>query len=605
VPRARQRRELQAKATIGTDGEMDKTTAAVTSEVRDGMQIDWDVPITMDDGTVLRADLFRPCDDKPHPCILTYGAFGKGLAFQEGNKSAWERMITAFPEVAEGSTCKYQVWELVDPEKWVPDGYACLRIDGRGAGRSPGYLDPWSTRETRDIYECIEWAAVQPWCTGKVGMNGISYFASNQWQVAELKPPHLAAICVWEGAADLYREFFRHGGIYSGFMDNLFPRAFHRAQHGLGERGLRSRVTGELVSGPETLTDEQLKANRRDIEAFILEHKFDDEACRERTPDFSKIDIPVLSAANWGGQGLHPRGNFEGFLGVASKQKWLEAHGDAHWTHFYTNYGVNLQKRFLGHFLKGEQNGWDQQPRVQLQVRHPGEKFVQRHESEWPIARTRWTRFYLDPQDMSLKRDDPGRSTTLSYDALGNGKDFFLPPTTEPMEITGPMAAKLHLSSSTSDADVFLVVRVFDPEGKEVTFIGSNDPRTPVANGWLRASHRKLDAKRTLPYRPYHTHDEAWPLQPGKPVELDVEIWPSCIVVPPGYRLCLSVRGKDYAYDGPPLMLDGVKYTLTGVGPFLHVHPKDRPAEIFGGANTLHFEPGKPCYLLLPIIPSS
>jgi putative CocE/NonD family hydrolase len=148
------------------------------------MTIDWDVPIGMADGIVLRADLFRPTDDGKHPVILSYVAFGKGLAFQEGNKSAWDRMIKAFPEVAEGSTCKYQLWEVVDPEKWLPDGYAGLRIDARGAGRSPGFLDPWSPREAQDIYECIEWAAMQPWCNGKVGMNGISYFASNQWFVA-------------------------------------------------------------------------------------------------------------------------------------------------------------------------------------------------------------------------------------------------------------------------------------------------------------------------------------------------------------------------------------------------------------------------------------
>ena len=584
---------------------MTKDSAAAKSEIRDGMKIDWDVPIPMDDGVVLRADLFRPCDDKRHPVIMSYGAFGKGTAFQEGNKSAWDRMIAAFPEVAEGSSCKYQVWELVDPEKWVPDGYACLRIDSRGAGRSPGFLDPWSPRETKDIYDCIEWAADQSWCTGKVGMNGISYFASNQWFVAQHRPPHLAAICVWEGAADWYREFARHGGIYCGFLDNLYPRAFHRAQHGLGERGLRSRMTGELVSGPETLSDAELKNNRLDIESFLLEHRFDDEACRERTPDFSKIDVPMLSAANWGGQGLHPRGNFEGFLAAASKQKWLEAHGDAHWSHFYTNYGLNLQKRFFGHFLKGENTGWDKQPRVQLQIRHPGEIFAERHESEWPLARTQWTKLYLDPASMSLGRVDPNRQAKLSYEGFGNGKNFFTEPLDEPLEITGPMAAKFFLSSSTTDADVFLVVRVFDPQGKEVTFVGSNDPRTPIANGWLRASHRKLDPKRSLPYRPYHTHDESWPLKPGEPVELDVEIWPSCIVIPRGYRLCLSVRGKDYEYDGPPLALHGLKYTLTGVGPFLHMHPQDRPKEIFGGTCTLHFAPSQPCYLLLPIIPAS
>jgi predicted acyl esterase len=570
---------------------MDETLEPFKSEARDGMRIDWDVPIPMEDGIILRADLFRPIDDGKHPVILSYGAFGKGLAFQDGNRSAWDRMTAAFPEVAEGSTCKYQVWEVVDPEKWVPDGYACLRIDARGAGRSPGYLDPWSPRET------------QPWCNGKVGMNGISYFAMNQWYVAQHRPPHLAAICVWEGAADWYREAARHGGIYCGFLDNLYPRAFHRVQHGLGERGLRSRVTGELVSGPPTLSDDELKRNRRDIERFVLEHRFDDAASRERTPDFGKITVPLLSAANWGGQGLHPRGNFEGFLAAASTQKWLEVHGDAHWSHFYTDYGLRLQKRFFGHFLKGEDNGWDAQPRVQLQVRHPGETFVERHENEWPLARTQWTKFYLDPASMHLQRDEPKLETRLPYDATGKGLDFLLPPSAEPLEITGPMAAKLFLSSSTADADVFLVVRLFDPDGKEVTFIGANDPRTPIANGWLRASHRKLDPARSLPYRPYHTHDEAWPLRPGEAVELDVEIWPSCIVVPPGYSLCLSVRGKDYENEGPPLVLAGVKYSLTGVGPFLHVHPQDRPAEVFGGTCTLHFAPGRQPYLLLPVIP--
>ncbi|MCC6775146.1 MAG: CocE/NonD family hydrolase [Hyphomicrobiales bacterium] len=567
------------------------------------MRIDWDVPIPMDDGIVLRADLFRPDDGGKYPLILSYGAFGKGLAFQDGNKSAWDRLTAAFPEVTRGSSCKYQVWELVDPEKWVPDGYACLRVDARGAGRSPGFLDPWSARETDDIYAVIEWAAVQPWCDGKVGMNGISYFAMNQWTVAARRPPHLAAICVWEGAGDWYRDVARHGGIYCGFLDNLYPRAFHRVQYGLGERGFRSRVTGELVSGPPTLSAEELASNRRDIERFVLDHRFEDEATRARTADFSKIEVPLLSAANWGGQGLHPRGNFEGFLAAGSQQKWLEVHGDAHWSHFYSDYGIGLQKRFFGHFLKNEDTGWQKEPKVRLQIRHPGETFVERHEQEWPLARTQWTKLFLNPDGMSLDLTCPQATKALVYEPLGPGLDFSLPPLDRPLEITGPGAAKLRLSSASTDADVFLVLRVFDPEGQEVTFIGANDPRTPIANGWLRASHRKLDPTRGLPYRPYHSHDEAWPLPPNVPVDLDVEIWPTSIVVPPGYRLCLSVRGKDYAYEGPPLVLEGVKYTLTGVGPFLHVHPEDRPPEVFGATCKLHFAPEQPSYVLLPVIP--
>ena len=69
-------------------------------------------------------------------------------------------------------------------------------------------------------------------------------------------------------------------------------------------------------------------------------------------------------------------------------------HGDTHFTHFYSSYGETLQKRFFGHFLKGESTGWEQQPPVSLNVRHPGEKFVLRAENEWPLARTQWTKYF-------------------------------------------------------------------------------------------------------------------------------------------------------------------------------------------------------------------
>ncbi|MFN7428885.1 MAG: CocE/NonD family hydrolase [bacterium] len=572
------------------------------SELRDGMRILWDAPIPMDDGIVLRADVFLPPGEGRYPVILSYGPYGKGLAFQDGNKAAWERLIALHPDVAEGSTNLYQTWELVDPEKWVPDGYAVVRVDGRGTGRSPGAVDPWSPRETRDFHDCIEWAGVQPWSSGKVGLNGISYYAMNAWQVACLKPPHLTAIVTWEGSSDFYREATRHGGIFSRFLTNWFPRAVHRSQHGYGERGFRSRATGELIAGPETLPDDELARNRIDFNQWILDHPFDDEAHRERSPDLSQVEVPFLTAANWGGQGLHTRGNFEAFVRAPAKQKWLEAHGGAHWESFHTTRCELRQKRFFGHFLKGEDTGWERQPRVLLQVRHP-DRFEERAEGEWPIARTQWTKYYLDPTTMAFGTGEPGVATSLAYQTGGDGLLFSTPPLEAPMEITGPVAAKLRLSSDSTDADVFLVLRVFAPDGTEVAFQGSNDPRTPVGLGWLRASHRKLDPSRSLPYRPWHVHDEVQPLVPGVPVDLDVEIWPTCIVVPAGYRLALSVRGCDYAYPGPPLSIPGVHYTLTGVGPFLHDHPEDRPPEVFGGTNVLHFEPGRQPYVLLPVIP--
>jgi predicted acyl esterase len=581
------------------------------TEIRDGMRIDWDVPIVMDDGLTLRADVYRPVSDGACPALLSYGPYGKGLAFQDGYKTAWDIMAREFPDAVRGTTNQYQNWEVADPEKWVPDGYVCVRIDSRGAGRSPGYLDHNNARENRDFYLCIEWAAAQPWSNGKIGLNGISYYAASQWRAAALQPPHLAAICVWEGWSDFYRDGARHGGIACTFRKNWQEMQVVTVQHGRGERGPKSRVTGELVCGPETISDAELAKNRSDMWANMLARRLIDDYYRERTADLAKVTVPLLSCANWGGQGLHTRGNFEGYTRAASQQKWLEVHGGSHWAPFYTDYGVGLQKRFFDHFLKGADNGWDRQPRVLLQVRHPGldrsgagiDRFVERYENEWPLARTQWTRYYLDLEARTLTQDAPSAAAKIAYDGLGEGMTFTMPPLAQPMEITGPSALKLFLSSSTSDADVFAVLRVFDPQGKEVVFQGALDPHTPIGQGWLRASHRKLDTAQSLPYRPYHTHDEIQPLTPGSPVELDIEIWPTCVVVPAGYRIALTIRGKDYEYEGEAAVLSNMKNPMRGCGPFVHDDPQDRPAEIFGGKVTLHADAQRPPYLLLPVIP--
>ena len=572
------------------------------TEIRDGMCIDWDVPVVMDDGLTLRADVYRPITEGRYPALVSYGPYGKGLAFQDGYKTAWEIMERDFPDTVKGTTNQYQNWEVADPEKWVPDGYVCVRVDSRGAGRSPGYLDHNGARENRDFHDCIEWVAAQPWCSGKVGLNGISYYASSQWRAAALQPPHLAAICVWEGWADYYRDGSRHGGIACTFRKNWQEMQVVTVQHGRGERGPRSRVTGTLVCGDQTLSDEQLKENRADMWGNVLGRPLVDEYYRERTADLSKVTVPLLSAANWGGQGLHTRGNFEAYTRASSRRKWLEVHGGSHWAPFYTDYGVALQKRFFDRFLKDEDNGWDKQPRVQLQVRHV-DKFVERHENEWPLARTRWTRYYLDLSERTLSSQSRGASDKVEYDATGNGLTFYTPQLKEAIEITGPSALKLFLSSSTADADVFAVLRVFAPDGREIVFQGALDPHTPVGQGWLRASHRKLDPQLSLPYRPYHTHDEIQPLAPGAPVELDVEIWPTCIVVPAGHRIALTIRGKDYEYDGPGATLSNMKNVMRGCGPFVHDDPTDRPAALFGGRVTLHSNGTQQPYLLLPIIP--
>ncbi|MDB5651909.1 MAG: peptidase [Hyphomicrobiales bacterium] len=564
------------------------------------MRIDWDVEVAMDDGVVLRADVFRPSGDAPCPVLLTYGPYAKGLAFQIGYPSAWTRMVQEHPDVAYGSTNRHQNWEVVDPEKWVPHGYICVRVDSRGTGRSPGFIDHFSPRETQDYYDCIEWAGMQPWCNGKVGLSGVSYYGINQWQVASRQPPHLAAMCIWEGAADWYRDMTHHGGILSTFWANWYDMQVKTVQYGLGARGPRSPVSGMLVCGDETLGDDELARNRASFGDDILAHPLDGDYHRARSPDWSRVNVPFLSAANWGGQGLHPRGNFEAFMRAASKDKWLEAHGLEHWTHFYTDYGRDLQLRFFDHFLKGEKNGWGETKRVTLQVRHV-DRFEQREENEWPLARSRWTKFYLDGDKLSLEA--PKDKAAPSFQGFGDGLTFLSVPMSRDTEITGPLSAHLRVASTTEDADLFLVFRVFSSDMREVTFMGAIDPHTPVAQGWLRASHRKIDQALTKPWWPYHAHDEVRPLTPGIPVDLDIELWPTSIVVPAGYRIALSVRGKDYEWQKTTgTRLSNFKNELLGCGPFLHNDPRDRPAAVFDGVTTLHIDAEGTNYILLPII---
>ncbi len=430
------------------------------------MRIDWDVPIAMDDGVVLRADVFRPVKIGRYPVLLTYGPYAKGLAFQDGYPSAWQRMVAQHPDVAAGSSNLYQNWEVVDPEKWVPHDYVCVRVDSRGCGCSPGFIDHFSPRETRDFYHCIEWAGVQDWSNGKVGLNGVSYYGINQWHVASLQPPHLAAMCIWEGAADWYRDMTHHGGILSTFWANWYDMQVKTVQYGAGERGRRSRVHGELVCGPRpperpAIARQPLRFRRRDPRP---------SARRRLSPGplagLVEGDDAVSLGRQLGRTGLHPRGNFEGFVRAASKEKWLEAHGIEHWTHFYTDYGRELQLRFFDHFLHGKKNGWDQAaaraaagaPYRPLRRARRERMAAQAHAVDQALsaagrrARSRGRR--KANADRSSTR---WATASLSLAAAGAARP----------RSPGRPRSKLFVSSSTRDADIFAILRVFcaRPEG--------------------------------------------------------------------------------------------------------------------------------------------
>ena len=457
-------------------------------------------------------------------------------------------------------------------------------------------------REAQDFFDCIEWAAAQPWSNGRIGLAGVSYYAAIQWLVAGKRPPHLAAICPFEGFSDFYRDAVRHGGMLSTFMTSWYPMQVATVQHGLGSRGYVNPNNGVPISGPEKLDGQGLVSNRVDINALqagselITSEYFDG-----RRADLPAIEVPVLSCGNWGGQGLHLRGNIEGYLHAGSKQKWLEMHGLEHWTEFYTDYGVELQRRFFDHFLKGEDNGWDREPPIKLQVRHV-DKFVERAEYEWPLARTRWTSMYLNADSLTLEPEAVAMPSVRTFDGIKGKVSFSTSPFEYDMEVTGPLAATVFISATAPDVDLFLTVRAFDPDGKEHLVLGAVEPHAPIAQGWLRASHRKLDLQSSNPYQPVHTHDELAPLKPDEVYELQVGILPTCFVFPKGYRLVLTVSSSDFEHDlpGPLPTLYGKE--VRGCAVMLHDHPIDRRHERFAGVTKLHCGGIHASRILLPVI---
>jgi uncharacterized protein len=560
-------------------------SARVSQPVDCKLVVEKDVKIPLRDGTVLYADVFRPAITETVPAIMNISVYQKDKVWIP-------------PADLEEKANPHMNWETANPEWWCPRGYACVRIDSRGTGKSTGRAEPSSYQESLDFYDCIEWVAKLPWCSGSIGTLGISYHASSQWRVANLKPPSLKAIVPWEGRADQYRDQVYHGGIFAlGFIANW--AATHTAHHLLG----RPRSYNPDSFQPDFLYQ-------------LMQHDLDSEWWRQCSARWDSIEVPLFSAGNWGGFSLHLRGNTEGYLNAASRHKKLRIHTGTHFHPFHSEEGRMDQLRFLDHWLKGIDTGIMDEPPVKLEIRTGGspKPYAFRFENEWPLARAQWTKMYLeiereqghDPMatEGELTSAMPKTAAQVTYPASGVtsagvasgsslstthggagrlGVSFETAPMKESTEITGPLMLNLWVSSTSEDMDIMVTLRNIGPDGKDVWEVGQHGQPVPLTKGWLRASHRKLDAKRSLPYRPYHPHNERLWLKPGEPVECQVEVWPTCIVLKQGHKLRLDIQPRD-----------GV-----GSAPYTHYH-----ADYNAGAeNTIHAGGGKASYLLLPIIP--
>jgi predicted acyl esterase len=485
------------------------------------IDVDRDLAVTMRDGIRLFANLFRPTTDPPWPVIISVTPYGKD--------KLPDRLAAFFMRLSGikfGTVnCSTSTgFESPDPVYWARQGYAVLQADVRGMHKSEGQAGVLRRQDAEDYYDLIEWAAAQPWCTGRVGLLGVSYLAMSQWAVAALRPPHLSAIVPWEGVTDPYRELAFHGGIPETKFVPTWARNRIRAGH-----------------------------NRRFpmAEDFLVEraaHPLDDDYWASKRPTLENIDVPALVCASWSDHGLHTRGSIEGFDRISSAQKWLFTHGRKKWETFYGEEALAWQKRFFDRFLRDIDNGMDQVPQVRLEVRKAFYQQDVRSDQHWPLSAVRAFRLYLRAGDYSLQKEPITSEGTAQYDpASGTEAAAFSCRFERAVELIGSMRLKLWVSTSDGDdLDLFVVLHKLDSAGGEVYFSGFNGyERDGVAKGWLRASHRELDPVRSTPLRPWHTHTRIQKVSPGEVVPVDIEIWPSATLFEAGSILQLTIQGHD------------------------------------------------------------
>jgi uncharacterized protein len=480
-----------------------------------------DIAVPMRDGTRLMANVFRPAGAARVPVIMSVTPYGKDKL---PDRLGMFFMRLAGVRFGAIKVSRYTGFEAPDPLYWAQHGYAVLLADIRGMHKSEGRAGVLTAQDAEDYYDLIEWTAAQPWCDGGVALSGVSYLAMSQWGVAALKPPHLKAIIPWEGVSDLYREFAFHGGIpETGFIPIWWKNRMERGRN------------KEFPFAEDFLTE-------------IENHPQADAYWAEKQTPLEAIEVPALVCASWSDQGLHTRGSFEGFARIGSPLKWLYTHGRKKWETYYDEDALTTQKRFLDHFLKSADNGWRETPRIRIEVRSAYYQHRLRDEAQWPLAETRLAPLYLDAASGALRPSALATEVLADY-ASASGRAVFSLTFAEAVEFSGETKLRLWVSTSEGDdLDLFVVLRKFNPRGREVFFCGYNGwEKDAVAKGWLRVSHRALDPAKSRPSRPYHRHDKLEKLAPGEIVPVEIEILPSSTWFEPGSRLELSVQGKDAA----------------------------------------------------------
>jgi putative CocE/NonD family hydrolase len=348
--------------------------------------------------------------------------------------------------------------------------------------------------------------------------------------MAAEKPPHLTCIAPYDGHIDIYNGWAYPGGIPSEFMSlwwNGNVRPINRSPFAGPPRQIPYDVPYEIGLHPT-------------FDAWWAE--------RVVAPLLPSVEIPVFSIGVWAKLDLHLGGNILGWRAVRGP-KWLMVTGAPNAFEACAEFEAvpfhrDVLAPFYDRFLKGLDNGFELQAPVQVFVR--GAQCLENH-AAWPPQGAREAAFHLRAgaaghvkslNDGRLDVAPPTETGETAYDyprpdwAIGVAKldvagpdplaeilTFTTPPLDAPLSIRGPCEFVAYLSSTRSDAD--LIVRL-----THVPPPGTGQRPAIVTKGWLRASHRALDAEKSTEMEPYHSHADPQPIEPGKIYRFEISIEP-------------------------------------------------------------------------------
>ncbi|SNY37116.1 CocE/NonD family hydrolase [Paractinoplanes atraurantiacus] len=502
---------------------------------------DKDVPVTLRDGVTIHVDVFRPAGAEKVPVIVAWSPYGKGQG-----TSASVMGVFGLVGLDNAIVSGLEKFEGPDPAYWCAQGYAICNPDIRGVAHSEGDSVLWDRQEGRDCHDLIEWLAVQEWCTGKVAMSGTSYLAVSQWFTAAEQPPHLAAINPWEGVSDVYRDLVLRGGMPdTGFARQLRDYSFWG------------------------------NSRKEDIIAEAEQHPLMDELWEGKIPDFDQIRVPAYVVASYSNT-LHTAGTFRAWRRMASEHKWLRVHNTQEWPDYYDEDNVEDLRRFFDHFLKGEDNGWEQTPRVRYSILDlQGGDQVNVPADEFPPARAVSTKYYLDGRTRTLATSVPEQEHSAAYD-IGANPDAvsFVVRFDQETVLAGYPKAHLWVEArGADDMDLFVLVQKLDAYGtplqqftvpnqgapaQDLTERGASILRYKGSDGRLRVSLRHLDEKLSTGDVPAHSFDRVEKLSPGEIVDVEIDLLPVGLAFHPGEQLRLIVSGRSLLGPMMPRLVEYV-----------------------------------------------